>query len=326
MSRLSRALTFLFVLALLAACGGGSAASPTVDASSPAMTDPASPTESEAETESPVAETCTPETLELKNDGRLTIGTGNPAYPPYFEPPADDEEPANPANQEDPWALGDPTNGRGFEAAVAYAIAEELGFSEDEVDWIAVEWEDSWAPGPKEFDINLNQTSYRPERAEQVDMSEGYYFLNQALVANAGTPIEDATTLDDVREYRLGAQIGTTSLAYIEDVIQPTEEPSVYDDNEAAIAALNADQLDGIVVDLPTAFFITAAQMDDGVIVGQFPPAEGEEEYFSVVMELNSPMTDCVNEAIGALKDDGTLDDITQEWLADKVDAPMIEN
>jgi polar amino acid transport system substrate-binding protein len=321
MSRLTRALAVIGSIVLLAACattpGDTADPSPTVQPTA-ASTPDATP--------SPVADACDRENLELKNADRLTIGTGNPAYPPYFEIPGDDEEPASPANQEDPWALGDPTNGRGFEAAVAYAIAEELGFSDDEVDWIAVEWEDSWAPGPKDFDFNLNQTSYRPERAEQVDMSEGYYFLNQALVANAGTPIEDVTTLEELRGYRLGAQIGTTSLAYIEDAIDPTEEPSVYNDNSAAIAALNAGQIDGIVVDLPTAFFITAAQMDDGVIVGQFPAADGEQEYFSVVLELDSPMTECVNQALATMKDEGTLDDITQEWLADKADAPMIED
>jgi polar amino acid transport system substrate-binding protein len=317
MSAFARALALFAVLTLLVACATEGSPSPTADAPTEAPTD--------APTDEP-ADECAPENLALKNPDRLTIGTGNPAYPPYFEIPGDDEEPASPANQEDPWALGDPTNGRGFEAAVAYAIAEELGFSEDEVDWIAVEWEDSWAPGPKEFDFNLNQTSYRPERAEQVDMSEGYYFLNQSLVANAGAPIEDATTVEELREFRLGAQIGTTSLAYIEDVVQPNVEPSVYNDNEAAIAALNAGQLDGIVVDLPTAFFITAVQMEDGVIVGQFPAAEGEQEYFSVVLEQDSPITDCVNQALASMKDDGTLEAITQEWLADKADAPMIEN
>ncbi|HUF06491.1 MAG TPA: ABC transporter substrate-binding protein [Candidatus Binatia bacterium] len=314
MSRITRTLALIGSITLLAACSS--------PAASPATT--TDPTTGDATPEATTE--CARENLEVSNEGRLTIGTGNPAYPPYFDFPADDEEAANPANQEDPWALGDPTNGRGFEAAVAYAIAEQLGFSEDEVDWIAVEWEDSWAPGPKDFDFNLNQTSYRPERAEQVDMSEGYYFLNQALVANAGTPIEEATTIEDLREYRLGAQIGTTSLAYIEDVIQPNEEPSVYDDNEAAIAGLDAEQIDGIVVDLPTAFFITAAQMDNGAIVGQFPPADGEQEYFSVVMELDSPLTDCVNESLADLEDDGTLDDITQEWLADRADAPLIGN
>lgn len=319
MSRITRALTVIGSSVLLTACGSPAATPGTTDG------EPTS-TATMTATETPMADACAWENLELKNDGRLTIGTGNPAFPPYFDPPAEGEEAASPANQEDPWALGDPTNGRGFEAAVAYAIAEELGFSQDEVDWIAVEWEDSWAPGPKDFDYNLNQTSYRPERAEQVDMSEGYYFLNQSLVANAGTPIEDATTLEELRDFRLGAQIGTTSLAYIESAIQPNEEPSVYNDNEAAIAALNAGQLDGIVVDLPTAFFITAVQMDDGVIVGQFPAADGEQEYFSVVLEQDSPMTDCVNEALASLNDDGALDAITQEWLADKTDAPMIEN
>jgi polar amino acid transport system substrate-binding protein len=305
MPKLTAVVLIIGALAL-AACAGPAAPSPTPD---------------------PVAGACDRENLQLKNEGRLTIGTGNPAFPPYFEFPEEGEEPSAPANQpDDPWALGDPTNKRGFESAVAYAIADQLGFSDDEVDWIAVEWEASWAPGPKEFDYNLNQTSYRPERAEQVDMSEGYYFLNQALVANMDTPITEATSLEDLKDYRLGAQIGTTSFAYIEDVIQPDQEPSVYNDNEAAIAALNAGQLDGIVVDLPTAFFVTAVQMDDqGEIVGQFPPAGGEQEYFSVVLEQDSPMTDCVNAALADLKADGTLDAITREWLADKADAPLIE-
>jgi len=302
---------------VLAACGMGTPATPSP---TPAPTPDVTPSPT------PAAAACGPDSSALKNAGRLTIGTGEPAYPPYFDPPADGEMAATPANRQDPWSLGDPTNKRGFEAAVAWRLAERLGFSDDQVDWIAVEWAESWAPGPKEFDFNLNQTSYRPERAESTDMSEGYFFLNQALVTNAGTPIASATTIEQVREYRLGAQIGTTSLAYIENHIQPTTQASVYDSNDAAIAALNAEQIDGIVVDLPTAFFITAAQMDNGEIVGQFPPAAGEEqEYFSVVLELDSPYTECVNQALAEMKADGTLDAITQEWMADKADAPHLQ-
>jgi polar amino acid transport system substrate-binding protein len=313
---------------VLLACGAGAPATP---APTPAQTPPATPAETPAQTPAdtpaptPVAAQCGPDSPHLKNAGRLTIGTGEPAYPPYFDMPGEGEEAATPANREDPWSLGDPTNKRGFEAAVAWELADRLGFSDDEVDWIAVEWAESWAPGPKEFDFNLNQTSYRPERAEGTDMSEGYYFLNQALVANAGTPITEVTTLEELRDFRLGAQVATTSLAYIEAAIEPNVEPSIYDSNDAAIAALNAGQLDGIVVDLPTAFFITAVQMDDGDIVGQFPAADGEQEYFSVVLELDSPYTDCVNQALQEMKDDGTLEAITREWMADRADAPYIQ-
>jgi polar amino acid transport system substrate-binding protein len=315
---------------VLAACQPAAVPTPEPATPVPATPEPATPQPATPQPATPAptpeAVACTPQDPNLKNPGRLTIGTGEPAYPPYFDFPAEGEEPATPANREDPWSLGDPTNKRGFEAAVAWAIAERMGFSDDQVDWIAVEWAESWAPGPKDFDYNLNQTSFRPERTEGTDMSEGYYFLNQALVANAGTPITQATTIEELREYRLGAQVGTTSLAYIEANIQPTTQTSIYDSNDAAIAALNAEQIDGIVVDLPTAFFITAAQMETGDIVGQFPAAEGEEqEYFSVVLELDSPFTDCVNQMLQEMKADGSLEAITQEWMADKADAPYIQ-
>ena len=156
-------------------------------------------------------------------------------------------------------------------------------------------------------------------------MSDGYYFSNQALVANAETPITEAGSIADLADYRLGAQVGTTSFTYIEEQIQPTEEPSVYNTNDAAIAALNAGQIDGIVVDLPTAFFITAVQMENGVIVGQFPPAEDEQEHFSLVLEKDSPLTDCVNQAIGTLRESGELEAITEEWMSENAGAPLLE-
>ena len=215
MSRSSRALALISVLVLVTACTNGSGSSPTAEGSTPAMTGAGSP----SGTPSPAAEACTPDTLETKTPGQLTIGTDNPAFPPYWDPPAEGEEPT------DPWELGDPTNKRGFEGAVAWAVAEELGFGDDSVEFIAVPFDNSFAPGEKEFDFYLAQVSYTPERAEQVDMSDGYYFSNQALVANAGTPITEVSSIADVAEYRLGVQVGTTSLAYIEEVIQPSKEP-----------------------------------------------------------------------------------------------------
>jgi polar amino acid transport system substrate-binding protein len=311
MPTVARGATFAFVIVLLGAC-----TAPAASPSEPARESVVAGA-SEAASASAVADECTPETLETKTPGTLTIGTDNPAFPPYFDPPAEGE------TATDPWELGDPTNGRGFESAVAYAAASELGFTEEQVEWIPVPFDNSFAPGEKDFDLYLAQVSFSEERAQAVDLSDGYFFSNQALVGRADTAIAEATTISDVAQFRLGVQTSTTSLAYIEEQIQPTQEPMVYNSNDAAIAALNAGQVDGIVVDLPTAFFVTAVQMEDGVIVGQFPSA-GEQEHFSFVLELDSPLTDCVNDAIGALTDSGELEAITQEWMSENAGAPLI--
>jgi polar amino acid transport system substrate-binding protein len=306
-------------LGLLVACSP-TGASPSASSAAPPAGSPAASASAPASSPAASADTCSADTLETKTAGTLTIGTDNPAFPPYFDPPAEGETAPEPWNE----GIGDPTNGRGFESAVAYAIAEQLGFSADQVEWIFVPFDTSYAPGDKEFDFDINQVSFTEERAQAVDMSEGYYFLNQALVGNADTPITEATSVAQLKEYRLGAQVGTTSLAYIEEEIEPTAEVSVFDSNTDAISALDAEQIDGIVVDLPTAFFITAAQMDNGVIVGQFPPAEGEQEHFSIVLEKDSPLTDCVNQAIAALDESGELEAITEEWLGESAGAPEL--
>jgi polar amino acid transport system substrate-binding protein len=309
--RIVKGVTALALVASVAAAcsSGGSTPSPSLAVTTPVPTAEATP--------SPTPDACATENLAVKVAGTLTIGTDNPAYPPYFEP-----SDTNP----DPWELGDPTNGMGFESAVAFAVADKLGFTKDQVAWVYVPFDSSYAPGPKTFDFDINQVSYTPERAQAVDMSDGYYTVNQSLVANADTPITKVTTLSGLKDFKLGAQTGTTSYSFITDTIQPTTEASVYDSNDAAIAGLNAKQIDGIVVDLPTAFYITAAQMDNGVIVGQFaPPSGADAEHFSLVLEKDSPLTPCVNAAIAALKADGTLDSITQEWLADKASAPVFQ-
>ena len=259
------------------------------------------------------AEECA--TLELVEEGQLTIGTDNPAYPPWFEG-------GTPSGSS--WELNDPSTGEGFESAVAYAVAEELGFGQDDVKWVVVPFNQSFRPGPKSFDFDINQISFTPERAQAVDFSDSYYEVNQSVVTVEGSSIVDATSIADLKDAKLGAQIGTTSYQYIVDNIQPSQEPSVYDTNNDAISALNAKQIDGIVVDLPTAFFVVAAELDAGVIVGQFP-AEGEQERFGLVLEKDSPLTACVNQALTTLRENGTLDEIRQEWLSDKVDAPILE-
>jgi polar amino acid transport system substrate-binding protein len=300
---------------LVAACsstgGEASPAAPSIASEPPVTEAPASAAPS-AE-----ADICTAAEMPTVTPGIFTIGTDNPAFPPYFEAV---EAPT------DPWELGDPTTGNGFESAFAYALAEELGFDREAVTWIVVPFANSFAPGDKAFDVDINQISFTPERAQNVDMSDGYYFVNQSIVAKNGTPASEATTLSGLKDVRLGAQVGTTSLATIQDVIQPTVDPSVYDTNDAAIAALEADQIDAIVVDLPTAFFITAAQMDNGTIVGQIEqPEDADAEYFSAVLPKDSPLTECVNQAIAAMQSDGRLDEITQEWLSDKANAPVLQ-
>jgi polar amino acid transport system substrate-binding protein len=266
-----------------------------------------------------VASECGPDALATKTAGQLTVGTDNPAFPPYFSEPAEGETPT------EPWELGDPTNGRGFESAIAYALAEQLGFTEDQVTWIPVPFNNSIAPGPKDFDVYLAQVSYTDERAQVVDLSEGYFFSNQALVTTAGSPLADATTIEEVAQFQLGAAGNTTSLTYITDRIQPETEPRVYDDNTGAKTAVEAGQVDGVVFDLATAFYIVNVEMEDGAVVGQFPSDPDDQEHFSFVLDLDSPLTPCVDEALLTMGENGELDMIAEEWLADFLDAPFIQ-
>ena len=312
MPRPARVTAFIAIAAVLAACTGGGG--------SPSASTPASEAASQSVAAAPSQATasCAPEDLGTKTAGTLTVGTDNPAFPPYFSEPAEGEEAT------DPWEFGDPTNGRGFESAIAYALAEQLGFGAEQVTWIPVPFNNSIAPGPKDFDVYLAQVSFTEERTQAVDLSEGYFFSNQALVTTAGSPLADATSLADVAGFRLGAAGNTTSLTYIEERIQPTEEPRVYEDNTGVKSALEADQIDGAVFDLATAFYIVNVEMEDGVVVGQFPSDPAEKEHFSFVLDLDSPLTDCVNEAILTMGENGELDSIAEEWLADFLDAPQI--
>jgi polar amino acid transport system substrate-binding protein len=300
-----RAVALLLLLAALAVaaagCGGDDDGGDAGGATA---------TETEA-----TAESCDKDQLDLVTAGKLTIGTDNPAFPPWFDG-------GTPEGSK--WEINDPAKGQGFEGAVAYAVAEQMGFARNEVTWVVVPFDQSFRPGPKNFDFDINQISIRPARAQNVDFSEPYYDVNQALVAIKGTPAANAKSIADLKDAKLGAQIGTTSLDYINDEIQPSQEPSVYNTNNDVISALKAKQIDGIVVDLPTAFFVTAVQVPNGTIVGQFAnPAE--QEQFGLVLEKDSALTECVNEAVTALRDDGTLEQIEQEWLADKANAPVLQ-
>jgi polar amino acid transport system substrate-binding protein len=307
MARL-RIVTLGIVSLLLVACGPGGSASPSAPASA-AATQAASQAVSEAPpTAAPTIDACAPENLATKTAGVLTIGTDNPAFPPYYE----GREGGNSGPWDPEW--GDPTTGKGFESAMAYAIAEELGFSGDAVTWIPIRFNQSFAPGPKDFDFFINQVTFNEDRAENADLSDGYYFGNQTVVTMEDSEFADAATLTELQAATLGAQVGTTSLATIENVIGA--ESAVYDTTDDAIEDMRNDQIDGIVVDLPTAGFVTTVQVGKSTIVGQIGEAAGAQpEHFSLVLELDSPLTDCVNGAIAALDAAGTLDALSNEWL-----------
>jgi polar amino acid transport system substrate-binding protein len=250
------------------------------------------------------ADACDKEQLETVKDGVLTVGTDKPAFPPYFE---DD----------------DPTNGKGFESAVAYAIARELGFEESEVEWTVVPFNASYRPGPKDFDFDVNQISITPAREKRVDFSEPYYQAPQAVIAAKGSPAADATSLADLKDATIGVQIGTTSLDAVNASIQPSEQPKVFDDSNAVVTAIKQDQVDAVVVDLPTALFLTAVELPNASVVGQFEAPGGDR--WGALLEKDSALTDCVNQAIGKLKDSGELDEITQRWMSESADAPVLQ-
>lgn len=249
----------------------------------------------ESAAESAAIDECAFENLTTISPGMLTIGTDTPAYPPYF---VDD----------------DPTNGEGFESAVAYAVAAQLDFAPTDVKWEVVPFNTSYAPGDKNFDFDINQISITPERAEVVDFSDGYYTVNQAVVAFNDSSIAGTTTIAELKNAKLGAQVGTTSLDYVTEVVQPTNEPYVFNDTNDAKSALQNGQIDGIVVDLPTAYYVTAVEFDNSKIVGQFQAtAEGEE--FGLLLQKGNPLVKCVNKALTTLKDSGEMQEIQDAWL-----------
>ena len=247
---------------------------------------------------------CAKANLNLVEDGRLSLATDNPAFPPWWG-----------GAPKRPWEVSNPASGKGYESAVAYAVARQLGFSRSQVTWSAVPFNNSFRPGNKPFDFYMAQVSFAPERARNVSFSNAYYFVNQAVVANADTPISRVRTVAGLRPYKLGAQVGTTSYSYITRFIRPSQTPAVYDSNNDAISALNAGQIDGIVVDLPTAFFVVAVQLDDGTIVGKLPQ-RGPRERFGMVFEKGNSLVRCVNRALNRLWANGTIRRLQRTYLA----------
>jgi polar amino acid transport system substrate-binding protein len=247
---------------------------------------------------------CPAGALATHTAGKLTIGTDNPAYEPWF---SDNK----------------PSNGKGFESAVAYQVAQRLGYPAENVIWTSVTFNNAIAPGPKAFDFDINQFSITPERRNAVDFSSPYYLVRQTVITVKGSKIAGAKSIADLRAAKLGAQVGTTSYTAITDLIQPTAKPSVFNNNDDAKAALVNGTVDGIVVDLPTAFYMTGAELDNGVIVGQLPQI-GVPEQFGLVLDKDSPLTGCVSKAVDQLRQDGTLAVLEKTWLAGTGGAPEL--
>jgi polar amino acid transport system substrate-binding protein len=266
-----------------------------------------SPTDSK--TDSPAVSAapnaCDKSKLSLLTPGTFTVATDNPAYEPWF---SDNK----------------PSNGKGYESAVAYAVAKQLGFQPAEVKWVTASFNNVVTPGRKNFDVDINQVSISEKRKQAVDFSTGYYDVAQSVVTYRGSKIANASSLADLKGAKLGAQVGTTSYATITNTIKPSQKPSVYDTNDLAVQALKNKQIDGIVVDLPTGFYMSAAQLGNGKIVGQISSGSSPEQ-FGFVLTKGSKLTPCVSKAVDALRSDGALARLQQQWLATAGGAPELK-
>jgi polar amino acid transport system substrate-binding protein len=260
-------------------------------------------TTSDSTSSTVAAADCTPDKMQTQTAGELTVATDKPAYPPYFED-------------------NDPTNGKGFESATAYAIADQLGYSKSDVKWVTEPFNSSYAPGPKNFDFDVNQISITPPREQHVDFSTPYYTANQAVVATKGSSAASATSLADLKDASIGVQIGTTSLDAVNSEIQPSNQPKVFNDSNDVVTALKEGQVDAVVVDLPTALYLTAVQVPDATIVGQFPAPGGDQ--WGALLAKGSSLTGCVSHAIDELRSSGELGKIQDRWMNKAAHAPML--
>ena len=286
MSRTRFSLALLALLAL-AAAGCGSSDDSTSDTSGAVS-----------------ASDCTPAKLQTQSAGQLTVATDEPAFPPYF-------------------IDNDPTNGKGFESAVAYAIAGQLGYKKPEVKWVVEPFNSSYAPGPKDFDFDVNQISITPPREKQVDFSSPYYTANQGVVALKGSDASKATSLAELKSAKLGVQIGTTSLDAVNEKIQPDNEPQVYNSSSDVVTALKNHQIDATVVDVPTALSLTAVQVPEATVVGQFSAPGGDQ--WGALLAKGSPLTACVSKAVDDLRASGELGKLNQRWMSQAAGAPPLD-
>jgi len=239
----------------------------------------------------------------LYTKGTLTVATDKPVYPPWF-------------------VSNDPSNGKGYESAVAYAVAKQLGFKPSQVKWVYEPFNNSYAPGPKKFDFDINEVSYSPQRAQAVTFSNSYYDVQQALVALKGTPIVSKHSPTDLKHYVFGDQVGTTSLAFITSKIQPTAQPKVFNTLNDVKQALQSHQIAALVTDTPTAQFISSSEIKGSLMVGQFPSTG---EHYGLLFAKGNPLVTCVNKALATLKSNGTLTSLQHKYLQVYLRVPTIQ-
>ena len=288
MRRIMLAAATTVIGASLAACGSTSSSSPAAAGSAKAST-----------------ASCSNASIQkyLYTKGMLTVATDNPVYTPWF-------------------VSNKPSNGKGYESAVAYAVASQLGFKPSQVVWVVEPFSSSYAPGPKKFDFDINEISYTPQRAQAVTFSNSYYDVQQAIVALKGSPVVTHHTAADLKNYLYGDQVGTTGLTYITNNIQPTQQPRVFDTLAEASAALEAHRIQALVTDTPTAQYMAESQLKDALLVAQFPPVG---EHYGLLFHLGNPLVNCVNHAIAALKSNGTLLALQRKYLQIYLKFPTVQ-
>jgi polar amino acid transport system substrate-binding protein len=282
--------------------GGGSAGAGSTPNSAPSVTSSAGVTSPPSTASAP---TCSPSTMHTHSSGVLTVATDSPAYPPWF-------------------IADKPSNGKGYESAVAYAVAKQLGYSASQVKWVVASFTSVIAPTPKQYDFDINEVSITAARAKAVDFSAGYYDVAQAIVALKSSKIANVTTIAGLRGAKLGAQQGTTSYTAITDQIKPSVTPGEFPTNGLAVQALKNGQIAGLVVDLPTGLYLASAELKGAKIVGQLPNI-GKPQQFGLVLSKGSSLTSCVSQAVTALRANGTLAKIQQRWLTSAAGAPVLK-
>jgi polar amino acid transport system substrate-binding protein len=256
---------------------------------------------------------CAKASLNLVEEGRLSLATDNPAFDPWWGGGSKDKK----------WEINDPTTGKGFESAVAYGVAKRLGFSKAQVTWSALPWNKSFAPGKKSFDFYLSQISILPERAKNVTFSTGYYDVNQAVAGLKSNPISKVRSMNGLKKYLLGAALGSTSYDYIVRYIRPTQKPRVYDTVNDVVTALKTKQIDGLVTDFPSMGYLTNVQVPGSTVVGRLP-TKGRPEQFGLVFEKGNPLVRCVNKALAQMRKDGSLKRLEVRWLG-QTGAPILK-
>jgi polar amino acid transport system substrate-binding protein len=274
-------------------------------ACSPASTNNASTASSSSASASGGA--CAAGSLHTYKSGQLTVATDTPAYSPWFD-------------------NNNPSDGKGFESAVAYAVADRLGFAKSQVKWVVEPFDSSYAPGAKQFDFDINEISVTAERAKAVDFSTGYYTADQGILVLNGSKYAAATSLSQLKDAKIGVQVATTSYQAVIDQLKPSQQPNVYNTSNDEINALQNHQVDAIVTDMPTVFYLAGAQLNNGKILGQFSYTGGSQtENFGLLLRKNSPLTSCVNQAIGALTASGQLKQIQDQWLSASANVPFLK-